>query len=70
MEKKRKNKPKKKWEWVLTETINPLLSEEEISNIINKKLAYIIVELEHNPVSYIKINNLLENRCQIGKNAL
>lgn len=54
MEKKEKNK-KKKWTWELTETINPMLSEEEISDVINRKLAYIIVELEHNPVNYIKI---------------
>lgn len=55
-----KNK-KKKWEWVFSETISPLLSEEDISNIINKKLAYIIVELEHNPVSYIKVDKLKES---------
>ena len=38
-------KYKRKWSWKLT--------EEEISNLINKKLAYIIVELEHSPTSYI-----------------
>lgn len=48
-------KNKKKWSWDLKEVIDPMLSEEEISNVINRKLAYIIVELEHNPVSYIKI---------------
>ena len=47
---------KRKWTWELTETINPMLSEEEISDLINKKLAYIIVELEHNPVSYLKFD--------------
>ena len=26
----------KKWNWKLTETINPMLSEKEISNLINK----------------------------------
>ncbi len=43
----------KKWIWKLTETINPMLSQNEISNMINKKLAYIIVELEHSPASYV-----------------
>ncbi len=70
MEKKEGNKPKKKWEWILQETVDPLLSEEEISNIINKKLAYIIVELEHNPVSYIKVEKLPEIRCKKVNNAL
>ncbi len=46
-------KYKRKWSWKLTEVIDPLLTEEEISNLINKKLAYIIVELEHSPTSYI-----------------
>ena len=54
-EKKSKSK-KRKWTWELTETINPNLSEDEISDLINKKLAYIIVEMEHNPVSYLKFD--------------
>lgn len=54
--KERKETKKLKWTWDLTETIDSMLSEKEIKDIINRKLAYIIVELEHNPVSYIKIN--------------
>lgn len=50
MEKKRGND----YKWILTEVVDPNLTEKEIKNIINKKLAYIIVELEHNPISYIK----------------
>ena len=46
---------RKKWIWDLNEIIDPMLSERDIKKAINKKLAYIIVELEHNPVSYIKI---------------
>lgn len=55
MEKKEGKNNKKKWIWDLTEIIDPMLSEKEIKKAINKKLAYIIVELEHNPVSYIKV---------------
>lgn len=55
MEKKEGKNKKKKWTWELTETIVPMMTEEEISNAINRKLAYIIVELEHNPVNYIKL---------------
>lgn len=40
--------------WDLHEMIDPRLSEEEIKKIINKKLAQIIIELEHNPISFIK----------------
>lgn len=53
----------KKWNWKLTETINPMLSEKEISNLINKKLAYIIVEMEHSPASYINSNKMKETCC-------
>ena len=53
MKMKKKENKKKKWTWELTETIDPSLSEEEIETIVNKKLAYIIIELEHNPVSYL-----------------
>ena len=55
MKKKEGKNNKKKWTWELTETIVPMMTEEEISNAINRKLAYIIVELEHNPVNYIKL---------------
>ena len=55
-ENEEKKKKKRKWTWELTETINPMLSEDEISDLINKKLAYIIVEMEHNPVSYLKFD--------------
>lgn len=53
----------RKWNWKLTETINPMLSEKEISDLINKKLAYIIVELEHSPTSYINAGNVAQTRC-------
>lgn len=55
---KKEGKNKKKWTWDLTETIDPMLSEKEIKKVINRKLAYIIVELEHNPVSYIKVEKI------------
>ncbi len=53
----------RKWNWKLTETINPMLSEKEISDLINKKLAYIIVELEHSPTSYINVEKSVQARC-------
>lgn len=59
---KEKNK-KRKWKWELHEIINPYLSEKEIGDIINKKLAKIIVELEHNPVSYIKVEKPHDEYC-------
>lgn len=49
----KKNESKKKWTWVLKETIDPSLSKEDIKTIVNKKIAHIIIELEHNPVSYL-----------------
>ena len=52
MEKQKEKK--EKWEWILTEKINPYLSENEISDLINKKFAHIIIELENNPISKIK----------------
>lgn len=55
MGKKEEKNKKKRWTWDLTEIIDPMLSEKEIKKAINRKLAYIIVELEHNPVSYIKV---------------
>lgn len=58
-----KSKGKKAWTWELHEKINSYLSEDEISDIINRKLAYIIVELEHNPVSYINVKNKVEGHC-------
>ena len=33
------------------------LNEKEISDIVNKKLAYVILETENNPISYIKLND-------------
>lgn len=50
-----KNKTNTKKKWKLYEIINPSLSEKEICDIINKKIANIIIELEHNPVNYIKV---------------
>lgn len=63
MERKGTKHSVKKWNWKLTETINPILSEKEISDLINKKLAYIIVELEHSPASYIKTEKVGQTRC-------
>lgn len=58
------------WKWKLTESINPMLSKNEISDLINKKLAYIIVELEHSSASYVKINNFDLTCCNNGDNAV
>ena len=62
MERKEKNN-NRKWNWKLTETIDPVLTEKEISDLINKKLAYIIVELEHSPTSYIDKEKSVSTRC-------
>ena len=62
MERKKKNN-NRKWNWKLTETIDPVLTEKEISDLINKKLAYIIVELEHSPASYINKEKMISARC-------
>lgn len=58
------------WKWKLTESINPMLSKNEISDLINKKLAYIIVKLEHSSASYVKINNFDLTCCNNGDNAV
>lgn len=58
-----KENKKRKWEWDLHEILNPIFSEEEIKKSINKKLAYIIVELEHNPISYINTEKLMSKHC-------
>ncbi len=55
------NKKKRKWTWELTEVINPMLSEGEISDLVNRKLAYIILELEHNPINYIKVDKVTDS---------
>ena len=55
MEKKPKKHRSRKWTWEVTDIINPIFTEEEIGDVINRKLAYIIIELEHNPVNYIKL---------------
>ena len=48
-----------KTKWILTEVENPSnLSEEEKKLIINKKIAKIIIELEHNPISFINYEKL------------
>ena len=44
--------------WILEEVIDPRLTEEDIKKIVNKKLAKIIIELEHNPVSFINYEKL------------
>ena len=43
-----KGKEGESWTWEEHDIIDPMLSEEEISDKINQKLAYIIIELEHN----------------------
>ena len=58
-EEKKQNEKKRKWKWKLTEVIDPTLTEEEISDLINKKLAFIIVEMEHSPASYVEKNSAL-----------
>lgn len=70
MEKEGKKHNIRNWEWKLTESINPMLSQNEISNLINKKLAYIIVELEHSSASYIKNNNIDLTCCNNEDNAV
>lgn len=45
---KEKNRSDKKYTWKLKEYINPLLTENEIRNIVNKKIAYVIIEEEKN----------------------
>lgn len=57
----------KKYKWKLTEEIDPMLSEEEIGDLINKKLAYVIIELEHNPASYIENEKNANNHCKLKK---
>ena len=49
-----KKEKKIKWEWKLTNIIDPRLDENQIKEEVNRKLAYIIIELEHNPINYIK----------------
>lgn len=55
MKKERKKHKSRKWSWDVKDIIDPHLTEKEISDVINRKLAYIIIELEHNPVNYIKM---------------
>lgn len=38
--------------WHLTEEYDLRLSNKDLIKIINKKLAKIIIELEHNPISF------------------
>lgn len=70
MERKTEKYNHKKWNWKLTETVNPMLSEKEISDLINKKLAYIIVELEHSPASYINKEKIDKTRCNTINSAV
>ena len=46
--------------WIRNDIIDPNLTEEDLKNIINHKLAYIIVEMEHSPINYIKLGNVTE----------
>ena len=41
----------KKYKWKLENIIDSSLTKEEIKEIVNKKLANIIIELELNPIS-------------------
>ena len=53
---------------------NRIKTEKEIRDLINKKLAYIIVKLEHSPASYINEKNNIKNetitRCKHINNAV
>ena len=44
-------KKNKKYKWKLENIIDSSLTKEEIKEIVNKKLANIIIELELNPIS-------------------
>ena len=44
-------KNNKKYKWKLENIIDSSLTKEEIKEIVNKKLANIIIELELNPIS-------------------
>lgn len=39
--------------WLLKEKYTKILNEKEKKEIINKKLAYLIIELENNPIMYL-----------------
>ena len=41
--------------WLLKEKYTKILNEKEKKEIINKKLAYLIIELENNPIMYLTI---------------
>ena len=47
-----------KYNWILKEKISKNLKEDEIKNIVNKKLAYIIIELEINQTIYFRNKRL------------
>lgn len=63
-------KENKKWKWKFSETIDINLSEKEISDLINKKLAYIIIELEHNPANYVVRKNIKKEDCSVINDAV
>lgn len=63
-------KENKKWKWKFSETIDNSLSKKEISDLINKKLAYIIIELEHNPDIYINSKIAKKEDCSIINDAV
>ena len=56
-----KGKEGESWTWEEHDIIDPMLSEEEISDKINQKLAYIIIELEHNPINHFINSENLKN---------
>lgn len=51
-------------QWILKEIVSESLSEEQIKDLVNKKLAFIIIELETNRVTWDK-KNLVK---VVGKN--
>lgn len=61
--KKRGSEQKKKWNWKLTEIMNSELSENEIGNIINEKLASIIIILEQDSKCCFNFENTSLNYC-------
>jgi len=61
---------KKYYEWNTIHVINPNLSREDISDIINKKIARIIIEKEHNQIHYEIDENLPNNNCKIKRKSI
>ena len=66
-EKKINTSCEQKYRWKIIDVIDPSLSDEDIKNIINKKIARIIIEMEHSPANYI---NKSKKQCNIRKSTV